>query len=165
MKRIFGILLVVLLFAACKQQPKQWYSASPEIDLAKQVDAGFAAGDWNSFRSPFADTAKVWVNTSWSEPSISADTLTARFKSARSGMTEAKLATSVYEMIVTDKGDHWVHRWGVWEAKMANGKAVSWTSNASFLISGGKITLVAYIYNALPGYLANQPDPAPAPAK
>jgi hypothetical protein len=165
MKRIVGILLVALLFAACKQQPKQWYNASAEIDLAKQVDASFANSDWSSFRAAFSDTAKIWVNTSWSDPSISADTLAANFSTARAGMTDAKLNNSVYEMIVTDEGDHWVHRWGVWQATLANGKSISWTSNVSFLVSGGKITIAAYIYNALPGYLANQPDSAPAPAK
>lgn len=165
MKRIVGILLVALLFAACKQQPKQWYNASAEIDLAKQVDAGFANGDWSSFRAAFSDTAKIWVNTSWSEPAITADTLTANYTNARAGLTDAKLNNAVYEMIVTDEGDHWVHRWGVWQATLANGKSTSWTSNASFLVSGGKITIAAYIFNALPSYLANQPDPAPAATK
>ncbi|MBL7847245.1 MAG: hypothetical protein JNL40_07240 [Cyclobacteriaceae bacterium] len=167
MKRIVGILLVVLLFASCKQQPKQWYSTSPEVDLVKQVDASFASGDWATFRAAFADTAKIWVNTTWNEPSMSADTLTANYKSARGNMTEAKLTNSVYEMIVTDEGNHWVHRWGVWEAKLANGKTSSWASNSNFLVSDGKIRMGVYIFNALPNYLASQPDPTPAgtPAK
>jgi hypothetical protein len=80
-------------------------------------------------------------------------------------MTEVKLNNSVYEMIVTDDGDKWVHRWGVWEGKMANGKASSWTSNVSFLVSDGKIRIGAYVFNALPNYLASQPDPDPAAAK
>lgn len=165
MKRFVGIFLVVLLFAACKQQPKQWFSTSTEIDLAKQVDNAFAAGDWTAFRSAFADTAKIWVNTSWDQPSLSPDTLTAGYRTAREGMTEAKLTKSVYEMIVTDDGDHWVHRWGVWEAKLANGKSSSWSSNASFLVSDGQIRIGVYIFNALPNYLANQPEPQAVPAK
>ena len=68
----------------------------------------------------------------------------------------------VYEMVETDAGVRWVHRWAVWEAKLVNGKTSSWTTNANFRIEGGKITLAAYIYNGLPNYLANQPDPAPA---
>lgn len=163
MKRLVVIFFALLLLASCKQQPKQWFNAGAEIDLAKQIDGAFAAGDWTTFRAAFADTAKTWVNTTWSQPGISADSLTAGFKSARDGMSEAKLSNSIYEMIVTDEGDHWVHRWGVWEGKLANGKSATWTSNANFLVSDGKVRMAAYVYNALPGYLANQPDPAPAP--
>lgn len=165
MKRIVGILLVSSLFASCTQQPKQWYSASAEIDLAKQVDAGFANSDWSSFRAAFSDTAKIWVNTSWSEPAMSADTLTANYTTARAGLTDVRLNNAVYEMIVTDEGDHWVHRWGVWQGTLANGKSTSWTSHTSFLVTGGKIVAAGWIFNALPTYLASQPDPAPAPAK
>ncbi len=165
MKKLVGILLVAVLFASCQTQKKQWFSTSPEIDLVKKLDASFAGSDWATFRSSFADTAKIWVNVPWSEPGISADTLTARFTASRAGMTALKLSNEVYEMIETDDGDRWVHRWGLWEGTLANGKSASWTSNANFLVSDGKIRIAAYIFNGLPTYLANQPDPLPAAPK
>ena len=165
MKKLIGILLVAVLFASCQTQKKQWFDASTEIDLVKKLDASFAGADWTTFRGSFADTAKIWVNTSWSEPGISADTLTARFTVSRAGMTSLKLSNEVYEMIETDDGNRWVHRWGVWEGTLANGKSATWTSNASFVVSGGKISTAGYIFNALPGYLASQPDPVVAAQK
>ncbi len=166
MKKLIGILLVAAVFASCQQQKKQWFASSTEIDLAKKLDQSFAGADWSTFRASFADTAKIWVNTFLSDPSISADTLTQAFKSAREGMTAVKLSEdAIYEMIEADNGDRWVHRWGLWEATLANGKTYSWVSNANFKVAGGKIVMAGYVLNSLPGYLANQPDPAPAAAK
>jgi hypothetical protein len=166
MKRVIGIFLVVAVCASCQNQKKQWFDKSPEIDMVKKLDQAFAAGDWTTFRGSFADTAKIWVNTPWTEPAISADSVTRAYKSAREGMSEIKLGKfAIYDMAETDKGDRWIHRWGVWEATFANGKTSTWTSNANFKVVGGKIISASYFFNALPIYLANQPDPAPAPSK
>ena len=165
MKKLIGILLVAAVFASCQTQKKQVFTTSAEIDMVKKLDQSFAGSDWSTFRASFSDTAKIWINTSWSDPAMSADTLTQNFKTARAGLTAIRMNdNAIYNMVEHDNGARWVHRWLVWESTNTNGKSATWTSNANFLIADGKIVQAGYIYNALPGYLANQPDPAPAAA-
>lgn len=163
MKAFIGIVLLLVFTTSCQQPKKQVFNEGPEIDMVKKLDQAFAGADWDTFRASFSDTAKIWVNTSWSEPSIPADTLTQGFRTARANMSQATLnENAIYSMIDYDNGERWVHRWGVWQATYANGKSATWTSNANFRFAGGKIIRAGYIFNALPGFQANQPDPAPA---
>ena len=82
----------------------------------------------------------------------------AGFQKSRDTYSDLKMNMPIYEMITTDDGQQWVHRWLKWEGTLKNGKSVAWPSHASFLVSDGKIRGAGYIFNALPGYLANQPD-------
>lgn len=156
MKYLPILLLLAVSFTAC-QQKKQFFSSSPEIDMIKKLDQSFASADWTSYRSSYADTAQIWFNSWGDGTGISADSLVANLRAARANYTDVKLNDmAVYEMIETDGGDRWVHRWGRWDVQHKNGKAVSWPSHAAFLVSDGKIRGAGYIFNALPGYLANQ---------
>ena len=146
------------VIAACQQGKKQYFTDGPEIDLVKKLDQSFASADWVSFRGSYADTAKIWFNT-WGDQdaALSADSLVARYQKTRVNYNEIKLGDPViYEMVETDNGQRWVHRWGRWDVKHKNGKNISWPSHGAFLVSDGKIRAAGYIYNALPGYLANQ---------
>jgi hypothetical protein len=156
MKQVIVVLILAVAFTAC-QQKQRYFDAAPEIDLVKNLDKAFAAADWTTYRSSYADTATIWFNTWGDEGAISVDTLVAGLQRARDNYSEAKLGEpAIYEMVEINNGDRWVHRWGRWDAKHKNGKSVSWPSHASFLVSGGKIRGAGYIFNALPGYLANQ---------
>ncbi len=64
MKKLFLLGLAVLLFAACQQQEKKrYFSESAEIDVLKAGIAAYESGDWDKWKSHFADTAKVYVNS------------------------------------------------------------------------------------------------------
>jgi hypothetical protein len=157
MKHFLAFLALAVSFSACQQKKQQYFASSPEIDLVKKLDQSFATADWTTYRNSYADTAQIWFNTWGGEGAISVDTLIANLQSARNNYTEIKLSDpAVYEMIETDAGDRWVHRWGRWDVTHKNGKDISWASHAAFLVSDGKIRGAGYIFNSLPGYLANQ---------
>ena len=157
MKNLIGFLILAIVFTAC--QKKQYTASSPEIDLVKKVDESFQNADFAAYRSAYADTTKVWYND-WNGVSTPIDSVVKALQTARSNFADIKMNMPIYEMITTDDGQQWVHRWTKWEATLKNGKSVSWPSHASFLVSDGKIRGAGYIFNALPGYLANQPDSA-----
>ena len=157
MKHIVALIILGVALSACQQRKQQFFTTAPEIDLIKKLDKSFAAADWATYRGSYADTAKIWFNTWGAKDAISVDTLLVRLQSARANYTEAQLGQpAIYEMNETDDGKRWVHRFGRWDAEHKNGKDVSWPSTAAFLVSDGKIIFGAYIFNALPGYLANQ---------
>lgn len=160
MKYVIGFLAMAVMFTAC-QQKKQYFTSAPEIDLVKKVDQSYASADWETLRGTYADTTKIWLNTWGGQDAISVDTLMARLQTARANYTDVKMGEPiVYEMIETDDGTRWVHRWTRWDVTHKNGKSFSYPSHASFMVSDGKIRGAGYIFNALPGYLANQDSTA-----
>ncbi len=158
MKKLVCLILLTAVFTGC--QKKQWYGSCPEIDLVKKVDDSFLNNDMAVWRAAYADTARIFFNDMIAPP-LSPDTLALRLKDTRESYGSLKMSRPIYEMIVTDDGDQWVHRWCQWEATTKNGKAYTWASQASFLVSDGKIRMAGYVVNSLPGYLVNQPE-APA---
>ena len=164
MKKIACLIVLAVVLASCQTQKKQWWGTSAEIDVIKKMDEAFVAGDLAAYRAAFADTTKVWFNQ-WTGTPISPDTLVSNIAATRATLTSLKMNDPYYEMIENDDGQRMVHRWIMWEATLTSGKSYTWASNADFIVSDGKIRTAYYIFNALPGYQANQPDPAPAPAK
>ena len=157
MKKLIGFLILIVAFTAC--QKKQYTDKGPEIDLVKSVDDAFLKADFVAYKAAYSDTASVWFND-WNGADTSLDSLVSALQRARSNYSDLKINMPVYEMVITDAGDQWVHRWCKWEATLKNGKSVAWPSHASFLVSAGKIRGAGYIFNALPGYLANQDSTA-----
>ena len=152
MKMPILILSVLLLAAACGQ--KQYFTSSPEIDLVKKANEAYFNSDWESLRSMYSDTAKIWFNT-WMGSEIGPDAFIDMLKSGVADLTEYKMSDdAIYEMIITDNGDHWVHNWLLYTVKYNNGKEASVPVHISAMVKDGKIYNLALIVNALPGYLA-----------
>ena len=63
MKKLFLLGLAVILFAACQNKPERYFAESPEINTLKAGITAYEAGDWDKWKSHFADTAKVYVNS------------------------------------------------------------------------------------------------------
>lgn len=155
MKKLSFFALGLLALAAC--QEKQYFKESPEIDLVKKGIAAYFSGDWDTFRAGYADTAKIAVNV-WDEDNwVGPDAYIEGLKSNLTNYAEYKIGGSVYEMIVTDEGDKWVHAWFLHSGKTNGGKDATTPVNVSFFVKDNKIAMQIDIFNALPGYLARQP--------
>jgi ketosteroid isomerase-like protein len=121
MKKIFLLLVTVAIFSACTQQVEQrYFSSSPEIDLAKAVMQSYLNSDWDTYRSFYADTAKIAFNVT-EENAVSVDAVIEQH------MLDVQSFSSIetlpkpefYEMVITDNGEKWVNYWGVWVGTLA----------------------------------------------
>jgi hypothetical protein len=150
-----------VLLAACQQTPKQYFTSSPEIDLVKKGNAAYLAGDWETLRSCYGDTARIWDNTMDMTKSISADQYIGSMKASLAELASYTISdNAVYEMVVTDDGQHWVHNWFEWKGVTKSGREIVSPVNISFRVEGGKVQWQLDIYNALPMHLAAEADSA-----
>ncbi len=141
MKKLFLLGLAVLLFAACQQQEKKrYFSESAEIDVFNSERDAYESGDWDKWKSHFADTAKIYVN---SKESVSVDT---RIKQLSKG--SAALSTYGFdkendwtEMVIDADDETWVYYWGQWNGEFTATKTkVSVPVHLAVQFDGGKIT-------------------------
>lgn len=158
MKTLLYFTLPLLLLASCQQ--KQHFMSSPEIDLVKKANEAYFKGEWDALRAMYSDTAKVWNNTwPYTEKPETADQLIEGFKNGTANLAEYKMgAHPVYEMVITDEGDKWIHCWLLWEGKTKNGKSYSSPVHLVSIVKDNKIVVHFLLYNALPGYLAAHPS-------
>ena len=138
MKKLLLLGLTLLLFAAC-QQEQRYFAESAET---KTLEAGIAAyenGDWEKWKSHFADTAKIYVN---SNESMSVDARMAQFKEttpawANYGFDKDK----AYIEMVKDKEDEtWVYYWAPHNGSIkATGKELSMPVHLAVQFKDGQI--------------------------
>jgi hypothetical protein len=161
MKKLLLFFMVAGMLAACQQEkPGQYFASSPEIDLVKKANADYVAGNWDVMKSAYADTAKVYDNVWDRSQQVTADDFLKSLKGRAEKYSEYKISDdAIYEMIVTDKGEKWVHNWFLWTGKHKNGKEVEIPIHISFLVVDNKIAFQVNMYNVLPAYLAENPPP------
>ena len=114
MKKLIILGLALALFSACQEQPQRWTTTSPEVDVTKALIKDYEEGNWESWISHYADSAKVYHN---STESVSSQQLGESFKQTLSDYSSYGFSDEevYYEMIIDDKGDKWVYFWGTWE--------------------------------------------------
>ena len=105
------LVLAVAMLTACQKQ--RYFSESAEIDSLKAGIAAYESGDWDTWRSQFADTCKVYHNSteaaSIDDVLKSHQEMLANFSNYGFDKNEG-----FYEMIVDDKEETWINYWGVW---------------------------------------------------
>ncbi|MEW4924572.1 hypothetical protein [Algibacter sp. 2305UL17-15] len=118
MKKLFLVVLAVMLFAACENKPQRYFADSAEIQTLKAGITAYETGDWNTWKSHFADTAKIFVN------SIKPISVEKR----ANGLKEMASAMASYgfnhdkehiEMVLDKKDETWVYYWATHKAKIA----------------------------------------------
>lgn len=118
--RLLLLLLAFLCLSACaEEKPARYASSSAEIDSVKALVQAYEEGNWERWSSFYADTAKVYHNsTTPTSPS-----------ELGMGMQETLKPLSGYgfmekdqfhEMIVDDNGETWVNVWANWEGHLAD---------------------------------------------
>ena len=153
MKKVFALLLLALTFTAC--QKKQYFTESPAIDLVKKGADNYLKGDWAALTALYADTAKIMVN-SWSKPSTVSEFIEMEKQGVANYASYKFDDGAIYESVVTDKGETWVHTWMGHNATLKNGKTVSGMVHIATRVENGKVVFQGFVFDNLPAYLALQ---------
>jgi len=139
MKKLFLLGLAVILFAACQNKPQRYFADSAEINTLKAGITAYEAGDWDKWKSHFADTAKVYVN--------SPDPLT--IEKRAEGLKAMADAMSSYgfnhdkeyiEMVLDKDDETWVYYWAMHKGTLAaNNKVLAIPVHLAVRFADGKI--------------------------
>ncbi len=75
----------------------------------------YVAGNWDAYAEYYSDTARIWRNSNWTNTDGMTlqqyiEDLKIPFETASSH----KIDPQIWESIVNEDGEHWVHFWGVW---------------------------------------------------
>ncbi len=120
MKKLLLLGLAVLLFAAC-QQEQRYYAESAETKTLEAGIAAYESGDWDQWKSHFADTAKIYVN---SNDAVTVDVRAKELQGAVSNFSSYGFdkEKEYIEMVVDKDKETWVYYWATWNAELAANK-------------------------------------------
>lgn len=122
MKKLIIIALATMLVASCNNENKEeeirYTQSSEEINTLKKVIQNYENKDWESYKTHYADTAKLYYNSNQSQD-IGA--VLAEHKQETEGLSSYDFVDEEdeYEMVVTDDGETWVNFWGDWQGTIA----------------------------------------------
>lgn len=140
MKKTMIILGLCSILISCSQE-QRYTMQSPEIDSIKALFDFYNKGDAEGQRQFYADTAKIYINTTEANPT-SVDEMISQQKE-EAGMftgTTVEIGEDAIEMVKTDSGETWVNVWGTWKGTMAaTGQAFEVPTHSTFQFVGGKI--------------------------
>lgn len=117
----------------------RWTDNAPEIDVIKASLKDYESGNWESWRTRFADTAKIYHNTLEGKTAAqSQEALAGTIKKLASYKFSDK--DLYFERIIDNNGTTWVYFWGTWEAKVAaTGKSLVVPVHLAFKMVDNKI--------------------------
>ena len=140
MKKLFLLGLAVMLFTACQEKPQRYFSDSAETKTLKAGISAYEAGDWDKWKSHFADTAKIFVN---STKPLTVEKRVEGLKGMTSAMSSYGFVHDKHEYIemVLDKEDEtWVYYWATHKGTFAaNNKELSIPVHLAVQFVDGKI--------------------------
>ncbi|NND52046.1 MAG: nuclear transport factor 2 family protein [Flavobacteriaceae bacterium] len=119
MRNLMYIVVVAILFAGCQQaEEKRYYAESAEIETLKAGIAAYEAADWDKWRSHFADTAKIYVN---STEAVSVDERVEGLKGMSAAMSSYGFdrEDDHIEMVLDKKDQTWVYYWATHKGTIA----------------------------------------------
>ncbi|MCA0133438.1 nuclear transport factor 2 family protein [Winogradskyella alexanderae] len=139
MKNLLLLGVLIICFTSCEKQKQRYFAESAETKTLEAGIVAYESGDWEKWRSHFADTAKIYVN--------SKDPITlAERRTELSAMTEAFSSYGFdkdndYIEMVLDKDDEiWVYYWAQHSGTMVNGTELSMPVHLAVQFTEGKIT-------------------------
>lgn len=137
MKKLIVLGLAVITMTAC-QQEQRYFGESDEINTLKAGITAFESGDWDSWTSHFADTAKIYAN------SKDAITISQRLTDLK-GMTSAFSSygfdheEEYIEMVIDKEMETWVYYWAQYNGTFTNNKELSIPVHLAVQFADGKI--------------------------
>jgi ketosteroid isomerase-like protein len=153
MKKIVLLVLTVVLLTSCKESEPRYASASPEIDTVKALVEDYEKGDWEAWETHYADTAKVYHNSSEASS-------VAEVREGLGGLLENVSAYGFqdndmfHEMVIDDDGEKWVNFWGNWEGTLSEtGEKMVIPVHLTIQFENGKI-VEEHAYYDLSSYMA-----------
>lgn len=138
MKNLILVLFTLTLVTSCQNSEKRYFAESNEISTLKSGITAYESGDWDTWRSHFADTAQIYVN---SDKSVSVD---ARLEDLK-GMTTAFSSYGFdhsdehIEMVIDKLDETWVYYWASHNGTMINGNKLSIPVHIAVQFADGKI--------------------------
>ncbi len=117
MRKLILITCIIAVFTACEEKENRYTQSSAEIDTYKALIADYESGNWEGYKSHYAENAYVFRN---STDSISVQESVDVNKESLMSMSSYGFIDEEgdVEMVVTDKGETWVNFWGTWEGTM-----------------------------------------------
>ena len=145
MKKLLLLGVTVILFTSCQQTEQRYFSESTEIDSFKASIADYGNGDWDGWRSHFADTAKLYVNST--KPITVSDLETAQKQLLSNFSSYGFLDKgSFIEMVLDAEDETWVYYWATWQGTLkANGEIIDVPVHIASQFKNGK-TVKLYDY-------------------
>ena len=160
MKKLVFFITVIAFCISCQEnQPsKHYFEQSPEIDIAKKAIDAYLKQDWEIFKSLYSDTARIWHNEYYAKnPGLSIDEVIESNKEPLASLVYYRFEGELWEMIVNNKGEKWVHFWGNWVAKLAEeGEDVEIPVHIAYGVVDNKIVYEAGFWDNFPLFLAQQ---------
>lgn len=144
MRKLSILSLALVLMLACQQESKEekqqrYFGDSAEIETLKAGISAYEAGDWDKWRSHFADTAKIYVNST--DP-LSIDERVEGLK----GMTAAMSSYGFdhekehIEMVFDKEDETWVYYWATHNGTFAaTSKSLAIPVHLAVRFDNGKI--------------------------
>jgi ketosteroid isomerase-like protein len=117
MKKLLLLGLTVITIAACKQE-ERYFSDSTETATLKSGISSYESGDWETWKSHFSDTAKVFVN---STDGMSVENRLTDLKNMTGAMSSYGFdhESDHIEMVIDKKDETWVYYWATHKGTFA----------------------------------------------
>ena len=162
MRSIISFTTIVLLIGvtACQteQTKKQYFEESPEIEIAKKAVKAFQDGDAETYRSCYSDTVRIWQNQYWTKyPGKTINEQMELFESVHATTEYYRNEGEIWEMIIQDNGQNWVHYWAETHTKYkGDDEEIIVVGFIAFSVVDNKIVYESAVFDNLPFYLAEQ---------
>ncbi len=140
--------MTIVLFIACQEKEQRYFSESSEINTLKAGISAYEGGDWTTWKTHFADTAKIYVN---SDKSISVDTRATNLKETSSAFSKYGFDKdkAFIEMVLDKDNETWVYYWALHKATVAaNNKQLSMPVHLAVQFVEGKIVTEHVYFDA-----------------
>ncbi len=142
---------------ACQQKgPERYTNSAPEINVVKALIKDYNEGNWTSWASHYADTAKQYHNT------LQASTTAEALEGLKANLAATSSYSFIdkdmfYERVIDDDNETWVNFWATWEGTLSgnNQKLVIPVHLTAQFVNGKIVKEYAY-YNLSEFVLAIQ---------
>lgn len=147
MKNLIVVAVIIAMFSSCEQQKQRYFAESAETKILESGIAAYESGDWDTWQSHFADSAKIFVNSK--EPM----TIESRRENL-AAMTEVfssygfEKDNAFIEMVIDKEDETWVYYWAQHSGTMVNGTEISMPVHLAVQFTNGKITSEHVYYDA-----------------
>ncbi len=151
MKKLILLGLTVIFFIACQNKaPERYTTTSPEIDVVKTLIKDYHDGNWESWMTHYADTAKIYHNT-WKNDITPGDHATF-LKDVIANLSSYHFDDGgvglIYEMVIDNEENTLVHFWGNWKGTLAaNNREIEFPVHLAFMFVDNKIVAEGGFYN------------------